>query len=414
MKIKALFVAVLLMAGVVVAPARAADDATIFQAPKIVSFEFSPKDLELQNVSANLKFKLVVSHPIGISSKTVTVRISKLVDGPTIEYLVLLTRQDNPINLSQKEVIFLGEFPVPANISKGVWSVTANPVKGFSPSGMEGWESEKFVPVAVRNLVGAENDLLVRQNGDLGFDFQTFVGPTYNSMNSISDGQPLTLVSERPIFRVGESIQVGDYFQLRVKDVSVLVESQTPTVCTSSGSRLTFISMGFCQYKVYTQKTNDYLAKELITGDTIKSVRFKPYIYVPDIPDQIVSSFPKIISRSLVFSWGELVNPIFETPSVCTTSGQEVILFATGICKFTYSTSANESRLASDVYTQSFRVKKEGEPETAPTPVPTPTATQTLTAKPMVKKTISCVKGIKTVTRTGTSPKCPKGYKLKK
>jgi hypothetical protein len=42
------------------------------------------------------------------------------------------------------------------------------------------------------------------------------------------------------------------------------------------------------------------------------------------------------------------------------------------------------------------------------TPTPTPTA------KPVVKRTISCVKGTKTIKRTAVSPKCPKGYKLKK
>ena len=405
MKINSLFVAVLLMAGVVVAPANAAGDPTIFQAPKLVSFEFTPKDIELQNNPATLKFRLVVSHPVGIFSKSVNVRISKLVDGPTIEYLALLTRQDNPVNSSLKEVTFLGNFPVPANISTGVWSVTANPVKGFSPTGVEGWESESFVPADVRNLVGAENDLLVRQNGDLSFDFQTFAGPSYISLNSVSDGKPLTLTSEKPIFRVGESIQVGDYFQVRVRDVPLLVESQTPTVCASSTSKLTFVTMGFCQYRVYTPKTKDYLAKELVTGNTIKSVRFKPYIYVPEIADQTVSSFPKIISRALVFSWGELVNPIFETPSVCTASGQEINLFSSGLCKFTYSVAANEAQLASDIYTQSFKVKKDGEVLVEPTPTatPTPVATPTPTVKPVVKKTITCVKGKKTIKKTAVS-----------
>ena len=71
---------------------------------------------------------------------------------------------------------------------------------------------------------------------------------------------------------------------------------------------------------------------------------------------------------------------------------------------------ATESRLASDVFVQSFKVTKEGEVEVTPTPVVTPTPT----AKPVVKRTISCVKGTKTVKKTAVSPKCPKGYKLKK
>jgi hypothetical protein len=31
----------------------------------------------------------------------------------------------------------------------------------------------------------------------------------------------------------------------------------------------------------------------------------------------------------------------------------------------------------------------------------------------VVKKTITCIKGTKTIKRTAVSPKCPKGYKVK-
>jgi Concanavalin A-like lectin/glucanases superfamily/IPT/TIG domain/Putative Ig domain len=54
------------------------------------------------------------------------------------------------------------------------------------------------------------------------------------------------------------------------------------------------------------------------------------------------------------------------------------------------------------------------------TPVPTPTATPkpsvspTPSPKPVLKKTITCVKGKVSKKVTGTNPKCPKGYTLKK
>jgi hypothetical protein len=78
----------------------------------------------------------------------------------------------------------------------------------------------------------------------------------------------------------------------------------------------------------------------------------------------------------------------------------------------TYQTVATKQFLASDVYTQTFEVIDANKPVVAPTPAPV--ATPTPTAAPVVKKTISCVKGKKTVTRTGSNPKCPAGYKLKK
>ena len=87
-------------------------------------------------------------------------------------------------------------------------------------------------------------------------------------------------------------------------------------------------------------------------------------------------------------------------------------LIAGGTCKITYQTAATSTYLASDLYTVSFEVLKDGKPVVVPTPEPTPTATPT--AKPVVKKTISCVKGTKTIKKTAISPKCPAGYKLKK
>jgi hypothetical protein len=86
------------------------------------------------------------------------------------------------------------------------------------------------------------------------------------------------------------------------------------------------------------------------------------------------------------------------------------------MCTLTYKAEATKTHLASDLYTQTFEILKDGKSVVVPTPVatPTPTATPTPIAKPVVKKTITCVKGKKTVKRTGSSPKCPAGYKLKK
>jgi hypothetical protein len=108
------------------------------------------------------------------------------------------------------------------------------------------------------------------------------------------------------------------------------------------------------------------------------------------------------------------VLPQSATPTICFASGFYVKLIAGGTCKLTYQTAANSTYLASDVTTVSFEILKDGQPVVAPTPVVTPTPVATPTAKPVVKKRITCVKGKKTVKKTAVSPKCPKGYKLKK
>jgi len=416
MKIKSLFVAVLLMAGIVVAPANAADEATIYQKPKLTSFDFSPKEIDLRAGSQNINLEVKVSHPVGILSKDMTVRLSNVSTTSSVILQTVLSRTDSPINLKLSTVTFKGVLNIPTSNPSGVWNLSSDPILGYSPTGLEGWYSDTFTPPNFREFIGAENSLLIRINGELGFDKQTFVGPVFTTEKYATDDQPVTLRNAAPIFRVGEIVDISNYVQKRGQNLTINVESLSNDVCSSSGSELTFLKMGFCQYKIFTPKNNDYVYKELVTGNEIKSPRFKPDIYAPSIINQTVKSFPATISRELVFSWSELVNPNSESPSVCIANGLEIKLFSTGVCKFTYFMPATEARLASDTYVQSFKVLKEGEPEVVPTPVvtPTPVLTPTPTAKPVVKKTISCVKSTKTIKKTGTNPKCPAGYKLKK
>ena len=414
MKIKSLFVAVLLLAGVVAPVANAAEEASIYQKPKLSSFEFSPKEIDLRGGSQNINLEVKVSHPVGIISKEMTVRLSNVSTTSSVILQTVLSRTDSPVNLKLNTVTFKGVLNIPTSNPSGVWNLTSDPILGFSPTGLEGWYSDTFTPANFREFIGAENSLLIRINGELGFDKQTFVGPVFTTEKYATDDQPVTLSVAAPIFRVGEIMDINNYVQKRGQNIAVSVQSLSTDICSSSGSKLTFLKMGFCQYKIFTPKNNDYSYKELVTGNEIKSQRFKPDIYAPSIATQTVKAFPATISRELVFSWSELVNPNSESPSVCIANGQEIKLFSAGICKFTYFMPATEARLASDTLVQSFKVLKEGEPEVVPTPVVTPTPVATPTAKPVVKKTITCVKGKKTVKRTGTSPKCPVGYKLKK
>jgi hypothetical protein len=91
MKIKSLFVAVLLMAGVVVVPtAQAATEN-----PTVESFTFTPNEIDLQNQNTKVEFSLTVSHPYGIENQTIYATLTNdtgdLISTP-------LTRIENPLN----------------------------------------------------------------------------------------------------------------------------------------------------------------------------------------------------------------------------------------------------------------------------------------------------------------------------
>jgi len=184
-------------------------------------------------------------------------------------------------------------------------------------------------------------------------------------------------------------------------------------VCSTDGKTLALLKEGTCSFIVSTAKTNDYRAKTSSQSVTITAARIKPTLTIDKIANQDVKDLGKSIEIGRVYSASEgWVLPQSATPTICFASGFYVKLIAGGTCKLTYQTAATSTYLASDLYTVSFEILKDGQPVVAPTPVVTPAPTPTV--KPVVKKTITCTKGKKSVKRTGSAPKCPKGYKLKK
>jgi hypothetical protein len=473
MKIKSLFVTVLLMAGVVVAPiANAADDLPTY--PKLESFTVSPDDIDLGANNATVTFTLVVSHPVGIKSEKTIVRLT---NNAGFGYEVAIARTDNPIDFSKKQVTFQGRFKLPQTMPNGVYTFTADPVSGFiSLTNRNTLTGNAFIPGKIRPLIDAESALLVRLNGKLDFDFQTFVGPTYYSTTFAADSNPRTLGAELPIWKVGEIFSSANYFEMRTKDVSLGLKSSTPLICKSDGKNLSLIAEGHCVFTVFTTATNDFKYKDLTLTAEITSARNKPEILPEIIPSQTAKNLPKSITKNVIYSTtGQSVIPVSLTPNICTAYVNSIYLLAGGTCKISYQSEPDAVNQASNVYIQSFEIVRD--PQTIDFTLPaatdlvnktlalnsaassagavtfsaTPTdvcsvsasllnllkpgaclvtATQsgtstiapvsktlTLTiagALPVANKTITCVKGKKSVKKTAISPKCPAGYKVKK
>jgi len=408
MKIKSLFVAVLLMGGILVPPAHASEK------PNVESFTFSPQEIDLTGASTVVAFELVVAHPAGINSTSTLLTLKSSRNDTLSTYL---TRTDS--NSAATKVTFKGSLTVPRDINSGVYTITAASVKNNSSAGYQ-YETGTIEGGKVRALVGAESGLLVRSGGDLNFDYATFVGPAYDTTLGISYDEPVKYNSSNtPIWKVGESYDPTKYYELRVPSLSLALTSSTPTVCSTDGKTISLIKEGTCSFVVSTPKTNDYLAKTSTQSVTITSARIKPTLTMDKIANQDVKDLGKSIEIGRVYSAVEgWVLPQSATPTICFASAFYVKLIAGGTCKLTYQTAATSSYLASDLYTVSFEILKDGKSVVVPTPVatptPTPVATPTPTSKPVVKKTITCVKGKKTIKKTAISPKCPAGYKLKK
>jgi hypothetical protein len=293
--------------------------------------------------------------------------------------------------------------------------VSATAVKNNSSAGYQ-YSTGTIVPKKFRSLLGAESGLLVRSGGNLNFEYATIAGPSYDAQNANLFLNKTKYNSQpSPIWRVGESIKISDYFELQVPGLQLSASSANDKVCSISGDELKFLTIGSCDYKVFTNATKDYAKYEINEIKQIQTARLKSVLYISKIANQDVKDIGKSIPVPEIYSVAEgYILPNSITPSICIASGFTVKLIAGGTCSLTYKTVSSDTYLASDLYTQSFDILKDGQPVVAPTPVVTPTPLATPTAKPVVKKTITCVKGTKTIKKTAVSPKCPKGYKLKK
>jgi hypothetical protein len=472
MKIKSALAAILLMIGL--APGAAQANVR----PIVESFTFTPNDVELISVNTNISFELVVSHPSGIRNT----QTSATLTGPNGSSLtVILIRSDSPVNLALTKVTFRGTLTVPQTMPAGAYTVSVAEVNNNSSAGYE-YGTGVITPSKFRNLIGAENALLLRNSGDLNLVYDTFVGPTHNTLLAISYNDPTKYNNNNPpIWKVGEVYDPSKYFELRVPILSLIVTSSTPTICSTDGKELKLIATDNCTFKVSTAKTKDYTLKEITQVVTITAARSKPELVMSVIANQTSKNLPKMIEIFRVFSpTGVYILPQATTPAVCIASGFYVQIVGGGTCTLTYQSEANTSYLASDLYKVSFEVTRDpqtitfapvstadiatksltltatassGGAVTYSTTSPdncsisgstlkllkagncivtatqsgtsvlapvTASATITLTGtvvtpKPVVtKKTIICVKGKTTKKVSGTNPKCPKGYKVKK
>jgi hypothetical protein len=472
MKIKSALAAILLMIGLAPGIARANER------PVVESFSFTPNDLDLISVNTNVAFELVVSHPSGIKNSSTLATLAGP-NGSTIA--TYLTRTDSPVNLAQTKVTFKGTLTVPQNIAAGAYTISVEEVNNNPSAGYE-YGTGVITPKKLRNLIGAEYSLLVRNGGDLNLSYETFVGPTHNTTLGISYNNPTVYNNNNPpIWKVGETYLPDKYFESRVPSLALVVSSSTPTICSTDGKELKLIAAGNCTFKVSTAKTKNYALKEIVQVVTITAARSKPELVMSVISNQTAKSLPKMIEIFRVVSpTGVYIMPQATTPTVCIAGGFFVQLVGGGICTLTYQSEANTSYLASDLYKVSFEVTRDPQTITfapvatadvaiksltltatassggpvsfASTPnenctisgstlnllkagncvvTATQAGTSTLapvsasttitltgtvvTPKPVVtKKTIVCVKGKTTKKVSGTNPKCPKGYKVKK
>ena len=445
----------------------------IFEIPKILSFTVSQDSIEIAQSNAQLIFNLKVSHPIGISSgKTVLWFTSR---DKNFQLSTELIRQ--PLEV-EKVVTFTGTLKLNADLTPGIYDFYADPIEGMSnKSGLANPKTDPIYPIAFNKFLNAEKSVLVRLGGELNLTNKTFVGPTYSSRVSITDDLPIIYSEETPIFRVGEFYDPLKYFNKRVQNLILKISTTTPSVCLKDGEKLKFISVGNCNFKVFTEKNSDYLETGISLSAEIAAPRVKPTITLPAIATQTSIGLPKKIDLNLVYNTaGDVVTPKTLSPTVCVPSGLSIVTIVSGgTCIMTYQSPMTNTYLESDLYQLTFEITRSLQTISFTLPASANISAKTLalsatasgggvityqtsstgicsitgstlnllkggncsitatqagtttlapisaTATVMIagsvaptKKTITCVKDNKTKKVSGSNPKCPKGYKVKR
>ena len=291
-----------------------------------------------------------------------------------------LTRNDSPINLSLTKVTFKGILRIQQSVPAGAYKVSISEVSNNFSAGYE-FTTGEIIPGKLRDLVGAENELLLRNSGDLNFVYDTFVGPTHNTTSGISYKDSAKYNNDNPpIWKVGEVYVPSKYFELRVPTLPLTVTSSTPTICTSDGKDLKLIASGNCTFKVLTAKTKDYALREISQTVTITAARIKPELVMSVVANQTAKNLPKIIEIFRVYSpTGVYILPKATTPTVCIASGFYVQIVGGGTCTLTYQSDADTSYLASDLYKVSFEVTRDPQTMTFTLPANIDVSAKTLT-----------------------------------
>jgi hypothetical protein len=468
MKLKSLIIAATLLGGTFYAPMAHAN-----QKPVVESFTFTPTEVDILSANTKVDIELIVSHPSGIENISTVATLTSSRNDTLSTYL---TRIDSPVNSALTKVTYRGSLTVPRDIATGVYSFSVVELKNNSSAGYQ-YTTGVIESKRIRPIVGAESGLLVRSGGELNLAYDTFVGPSYDTTLGIAYNDSATFNSANaPIWKVSETFVPSKYYELRVPSLALAVSSSTPTICSSDGRQLVFLKEGLCAFAVLTPKTLDYSSKVSNQSVTITSARVKPELTVEKISNQTTKDLPKTIEVFMVYgASGGYVLPQSTTPSICFATGFFVRIVGGGTCTLTYQTKETATYLASDLYRVTFEVVRDQQTITFTPPATANlasrtvalsatassggavtyattstgicsitgstlnllmrgncaiTATQagtttlapiTATATVMIagaaapsRKTITCVKGNKSKKVSGTNPKCPTGYKLKR
>ena len=186
---------------------------------------------------------------------------------------------------------------------------------------------------------------------------------------------------------MGKSIQIN--LPLAPNVGYVFPQSATPDICSASGLFVRLESGGKCTVTFQSKETADFLASD--TYEVSFDITRNPQT-ISFTPPTTANLSAKSLALSATASSGAAITYSTTSTGICSITGSTLNLLTSGNCSIT-AIQAGTSTLAPISATSSVMITGSLAP---------------------VNKTITCVMGKKSKKVSGTNPKCPKGYKLKK
>jgi hypothetical protein len=138
--------------------------------------------------------------------------------------------------------------------------------------------------------------------------------------------------------------------------LAVSFASNTPSVCTVSGSTVTLVAAGTCSITASQAGNSNYAAASSVT-QSFTVTKEQQTITFGTISSKAYGSSPFALGATA--SSGLAASYATTTSSVCTVSGSTVTLVAAGTCSITASQAGNSNYAAASSITQSFAVTQE-------------------------------------------------------
>jgi hypothetical protein len=169
----------------------------------------------------------------------------------------------------------------------------------------------------------------------------------------------------------------------------IIPKTLTPQICLVSEGFVNIFSGGICKYTYQTLETSEFLASKIYEL-SFEIVRDPQSItFTPPTTANLAS---RTVALSATASSGGTVTYATTSTGICSITGSTLNLLMRGNCAIT-ATQAGTTTLA---------------------PISASATVMIAGASAPSRKTITCVKGNKSKKVSGTNPKCPTGYKLKR